>query len=130
MMLCLVLLALDGLEYTMSSFPYSKFSMAFKRYIVLRSIGAFSISHETYFFCTRDQCMMAEKLITCDFESLENPEFLDIKEKASHETYFFCTRDSTKLFNRTSRTKINTIPAFNVLSTGSVSSCPNILLMN
>ncbi len=33
------------------------------------------------------QCMMAEKLVTCDFESLENPEFLDIKEKAHKILY-------------------------------------------
>ncbi|WP_251615537.1 ABC transporter ATP-binding protein [Emergencia sp. JLR.KK010] len=33
------------------------------------------------------QCMMAEKLVTCDFESLENPEFLDTKEKAHKILY-------------------------------------------
>ena len=33
------------------------------------------------------QCMMAEKLTTCDFESLESPEFLDIKEKAHRILY-------------------------------------------
>lgn len=33
------------------------------------------------------QCMMAEKLVTCDFESLENPEFLDVKEKAHKILY-------------------------------------------
>ena len=33
------------------------------------------------------ECMMAEKLITCDFESLEDPEFLDIKEKAHRILY-------------------------------------------
>ena len=33
------------------------------------------------------QGMMAEKLITCDFESLEDPEFLDIKEKAHKILY-------------------------------------------
>ena len=33
------------------------------------------------------ECMMAEKLMTCDFESLEDPGFLDIKEKAHRILY-------------------------------------------
>ena len=33
------------------------------------------------------ECMMAEKLMTCDFESLEDPDFLDIKEKAHRILY-------------------------------------------
>ena len=33
------------------------------------------------------ECMMAEKLITCDFESLESPDFLDIREKAHKILY-------------------------------------------
>lgn len=33
------------------------------------------------------ECMMAEKLMTCDFESLEDPGFLDIKEKAYRILY-------------------------------------------
>lgn len=33
------------------------------------------------------ECMMAEKLMTCDFESLEDPGFLDVKEKAHRILY-------------------------------------------
>lgn len=33
------------------------------------------------------ECMMVEKLMTCDFESLEDPGFLDIKEKAHRILY-------------------------------------------
>ena len=33
------------------------------------------------------ECMMAEKLMSCDFESLEDPGFLDVKEKAHRILY-------------------------------------------
>ena len=44
----------------------------------------FTSKSEVFSSC---ECMMAEKLMTCDFESLEDPGFLDIKEKAHRILY-------------------------------------------